>query len=180
LHRDVQVSRSTGRARATLAANIPERKAEHRIREQARSYGKQSKPRFVGAALAANIPERKAEHRIREQARSYGKQSKPRFVGAALAANIPERKAEHRIREQARSYGKQSKPRFVGVTLAANIPERRASKYQRANVSDYAIRFIAWKTRYPRNRLSPVRPCRRYPSSPRRRSCSEHLCRSSA
>ena len=59
-----------GRARATLAANIPERKTERRIREQARSYKIfLSKPRIVGAAiaqgcaratLAANIPERKA------------------------------------------------------------------------------------------------------------------------
>ena len=39
-------------ARATLAANIPERKAERRIRGQARSYKILSKPRSVGAAIA--------------------------------------------------------------------------------------------------------------------------------
>jgi hypothetical protein len=62
-------SRSVG---ATLAANIPERKIQRRIRGQARSYKIfLSKPRVVGAALAANIPERKTQRRIREQARSY-------------------------------------------------------------------------------------------------------------
>ncbi len=96
MHRDVQVSRSTGRARATLAANIPERKAKRRIREQARSYKNSSKPGIVGATLAAN----------------------PRFVGAALAANIPERKAKRRIREQARSYKNSSKPGIVGAAIA--------------------------------------------------------------
>ena len=45
---------------AALAANIPERKTQRRIRGQARSYKMfLSKPRIVGAALAANIPERK-------------------------------------------------------------------------------------------------------------------------
>jgi len=70
---------------AALAANIPERKAERRIREQARTYNHLPKPRIVGAALAANIPEHKAERRIREQARSYNPSSKPRIAGAAIA-----------------------------------------------------------------------------------------------
>ena len=53
MHRDVQVSRSTGCARATLAANIPERKVERRIRKQARScIIFLSKPWIVGAAIA--------------------------------------------------------------------------------------------------------------------------------
>jgi hypothetical protein len=44
---------------AALAANIPERKVQRRIRGQARSYKILSKPRIAGAALAANIPERR-------------------------------------------------------------------------------------------------------------------------
>jgi hypothetical protein len=55
-----------------LAANIPERKTQRRIRGQARSYEDLVEaPNPVEAALAANIPERKAERRIRDQGRSY-------------------------------------------------------------------------------------------------------------
>jgi len=64
-------------ARATLAANLPERKAKRRIRGQARSYRILSKPRIAGATLAASLPER-STRRVREQARSYRNLSKPR------------------------------------------------------------------------------------------------------